>query len=333
MTISGTGAHVLVFPYPAQGHMIPLLDLTHQLATRGLTVTILVTPKNLNLLSPLLSFNHPSIKTLVLPFPSHPSIPDGVENSKDLPANLFITMMHALGELYSPLLNWFKNHPSPPVAIISDMFLGWTNKLACELGIHRLVFSPSGAKALSVIYSLWSEMPKLQNADDPTVVFTLQKIPNAPKYPWWQISPIYRRYVEGNPVSEFIRDGFLGNIGSWGLVINTFSVLERVYLDHLAKEMGSDRVWAVGPLLPPDDDSSGPTERVCEGAQTVPNSTELAKAVAESVGDNRVMRDRAMELSKAAVDSIKGGGSVKDLNGLVKHVGVLDVMKMRSMEM
>ncbi|KAJ0105096.1 hypothetical protein Patl1_18967 [Pistacia atlantica] len=437
--------------------MIPLLDLTHQLATRGLTVTILVTPKNLNLLSPLLSFNHPSIKTLVLPFPGHPSIPDGVENSKDLPANFFITMMHALGELYSPLLNWFKNHPSPPVAIISDMFLGWTNKLACELGIHRLVFSPSGAK----------------NADDPTEVLTLQKIPNAPKYPWWQISQIYRRYVEGNPVSEFIRDGFLGNIGSWGLVINTFSELERVYLDHLAKEMGSDRVWAVGPLLPPDDDSSGPTERggsssvsvddvlswldtcsdwkvvyvcfgsqavltndqmeelafgleksrvnfiwsvkeptkgyvegkygmiplgfedrvagrgfvikghravgaflthcgwnsvleglvagvvmlawpmgadqfvnaellvdelkvgtrVCEGAQTVPNSTELAKAVAESVGENRVMRDRAMELSKAAVDAIKGGGSVKDLNGLVKHVGVLDVMKMRSMEM
>lgn len=390
-------------------------------------------------------------------------------------------MIHALGELYSPLLKWFRNHPSPPVAIISDMFLGWTNKLATELNIRRLVFSPSGAKALSIIYYLWREMPKLQNVDDPAEVFTLQKIPNAPKFPLWQISPIYRSYVEGDPVSEFIKEGFLADVGSWGLVVNSFSDLERVYLDHLVEEMGCERVWAVGPLLPPDDDSSGPTERggsssvsvddvlswldrchdrkvvyvcfgsqavltnqqmeelalgldksqvnfiwsvkgitkghvegiygtippgfedrvagrgfiirgwasqvsilshravgaflthcgwnsvieglvsgvvmlawpmradqfanaellvdelkvgirVCEGAQTVPNSSELAKAVAESVGENRVMRERAMELSKAAFEAIKGGGSAKDLGGLVKHVSGLEVMKIRSME-
>ncbi|KAL2465633.1 UDP-glycosyltransferase 89B2-like [Abeliophyllum distichum] len=53
--MSESGAHVLIFPYPAQGHMIPLLDFTRHLATAGLTITILVTPKNLPLLNPLLS--------------------------------------------------------------------------------------------------------------------------------------------------------------------------------------------------------------------------------------------------------------------------------------
>ncbi|KAK9934901.1 hypothetical protein M0R45_022030 [Rubus argutus] len=71
--------HILVYPYPAQGHMLPLLDLTNQLALGGLTITIVVTPKNLPMLTPLLS-THPSIQTLVLPFPAHPKIPPGVEN-------------------------------------------------------------------------------------------------------------------------------------------------------------------------------------------------------------------------------------------------------------
>ncbi|KAJ0830731.1 hypothetical protein HanPSC8_Chr15g0658771 [Helianthus annuus] len=67
-------SHILVFPYPAQGHMLALLDLTHHLATNGLTITILVTPKNLPILSPLLS-SSPNIQTLVLPFPPHPTLP------------------------------------------------------------------------------------------------------------------------------------------------------------------------------------------------------------------------------------------------------------------
>ncbi|CAK7323180.1 unnamed protein product [Dovyalis caffra] len=259
MTILSTGAHVLVFPFPAQGHMIPLLDLADQLVTRGLTITILVTPKNLPLLNALLSKN-PTIKTLVLPFPNHPAIPFGIENAKDLPPNIgSITMIHALGELYQPLLSWFKSHLSPPVAIISDMFLGWTHHLSCQLGVRRFVFSPSGAMALATMYSLWRDMPKAPK--DQNQLFSFSKIPSCPKYPWWQISPLYRSYVEGDPVSEFTKEGMLANIASWGLVVNSSTSLEGTYLDHFRKELGHDRVYAVGPILPVRNDKSGPIER------------------------------------------------------------------------
>lgn len=61
---------------------------------------------------------------------------------------------------------------------------------------------------------------------------------------------------------EFIKDGLLADVESWGLVVNSFSELEAVYLEHLRQEMGHDRVWAVGPLLPHDDgDSHGPKQR------------------------------------------------------------------------
>lgn len=154
-----------------------------------------------------------------------------------------------LGGLHAPLKNWFSSHPSPPTVIISDMFLGWTNRLAIEHGIKRIVFSPSGAMSSCVISSLWREFPS-PGEEGMNGVITFPNIPNSPKYPWWQISGTFRAHVEGDLISEFVKDGFLENMASWGLVVNTFNELERAYLDHLRKELGHDRVWAVGPLLP-----------------------------------------------------------------------------------
>lgn len=255
----GSGSHILVFPYPAQGHMIPLLDLAHHLATRGLTITIVVTPKNHPPLTPLLSLHSYSIRPLILNFPKHPSIPSGVENHKDLPQKSFHLMIHAMEGLYNPLLEWWTNQDSPPVAIISDMFLGWTKRLATQVGVPGLVFSPSGAMALSVMYSIWRNQP--QKPADDCVPVTFSNMPNSPSYPWWQVSPFYRRYLGGDPDMESIKESFLSDVASWGLVVNTFMELEGVYLDFLKKDLGHNRVWAVGPLLPSDDEKSGPNKR------------------------------------------------------------------------
>ncbi|KAF5181315.1 Udp-glycosyltransferase 89b2 [Thalictrum thalictroides] len=246
-----TGAHILVFPYPAQGHMIPLLDLTHQLALRGLTITILVTPKNLPILTPLLSTHPNSIQTLVLPFPSHPSIPSGVENTKDLPNGSFIAMMRAMSQLSNPIIHWFQSHSSPPIAILSDMFLGLTNQLASQLGIKHLVFSPSGALTLSMSNSLWTDFPK--NPNDENALVEFPNVPNSPKFPWFQLSASFRKYVQGDPNSEFLKNVMQGNMSCWAIVCNSFSELESVYLNHLKKDIGDERVFAVGPLLPPQD--------------------------------------------------------------------------------
>ncbi|XP_052176172.1 UDP-glycosyltransferase 89B2-like [Diospyros lotus] len=474
---SGGGGHLLVFPYPAPGHMTPLLHLTHQLASRGFTISILVTPKNLPLLNPLLS-KHPSlVHPLVLPFPPHPALPAGVENVKDLPPTAFPALMHSMHQLYTPILHWFRSHSSPPTFIISDMFLWWTQKLADDLSIRRFMFSSSGFMAMDIIYSLRRHPPKGGGPDDPDHLIAISEVPSSPVYPWWQLQFLYSTgsYVEGDPVSEFLKHGVLANNSSWGMIFNSFSGLERVYLEHLKEQVGHDRVWAVGPLLPPvaplasnikksdgldytdaDDilswldkcedqsvvyvcfgtqsvlnpnqmaaiasglEESGakfiwrvkemnvgmvpqgfedrvagsgrgliakgwapqtmilrhravgaflthcgwnsvlegimggvpmlawPMEgeqflnakllveelkvasRVCEGAQTVPDSGELAQLVAKSVGANRdenvkAMHVRAMQLGKAASDSIKeGGGSCQDLDGLAAHILLQD---------
>ncbi|KAF2282924.1 hypothetical protein GH714_043241 [Hevea brasiliensis] len=175
--------------------------------------------------------------------------------------------MRSLRQQHYPiLLNWFQSHPSPPFAIISDFFLGWTHQLACQLAIPRLVFSPSGAFAFSVTTSLWRNQPQTENPNNVD----------------------FRTSKEGDPDREFFRDCFLANFESWGVVINSFVELERVHIEHLKGNsgIGSDRVWSVGPLLLHDDGGSiGSLSR--GGSSSVPCQQVITWL--EEKGDNSVV--------------------------------------------
>ncbi|GMQ11045.1 hypothetical protein CsSME_00053813 [Camellia sinensis var. sinensis] len=63
-----------------------------------------------------------------------------------MPPNGFGAMMSAMGKLYNPLLNWFQNHPSPPVAIISDMLWG---------GCTTSLASSASAASYSLLVVRW----------------------------------------------------------------------------------------------------------------------------------------------------------------------------------
>lgn len=141
------------------------------------------------------------------------------------------------------------------------MFCGWTQHVASQLNIRRLVFSPSGAFAFSIMCFNWKHLPSRVNPNDENEVVLYHKIPNSPKYPWWQVSPIYRSYIPGDPDSEKLKDLFLCNSQSYGIIVNTFAEFEKPYLDYLKTELGHDRVWAVGPLLPVDQSSTMALQR------------------------------------------------------------------------
>ncbi|KAL6324763.1 hypothetical protein AAG906_018290 [Vitis piasezkii] len=238
-----TPIHILVFPYAAQGHMLPLLDLAHQLLLTypNLTLTLVVTPKNLPFLNPLLSAHPTCVKTLVLEFPHHPSLPPGVENVKDIGIHGNVPIINALAKLHNPIFHWFNSHASPPVAIISDFFLGWTHHLAHQLRIPRITFYSSGAFLSSVSDHLWL------NADTalslPVVSFP--QLPNTPSFRAEHLPSICRLYRGSDPDWAFL-----------GRVFNTFDALEGEYLNHLRTQMGHHRVWGVGPLNLPSGSGS-----------------------------------------------------------------------------
>ncbi|XP_073131525.1 flavonol 3-O-glucosyltransferase UGT89B1-like [Henckelia pumila] len=243
---SKNGAHVLVFPYPAQGHMLPLLDLTHQLSRRNLSITILITPGNLPILAPLLSAN-PSIQTLILPFPNSPLIPQGVENVKDLGDGGNIPMINALSKLEGPIIQWFGSQSNPPVAILSDFFLGWTYYLSCKLQIPRITFYCSGAIFAAVSDHLWGGSDAVKRG----LEVKFQDLPGSPCLAWEELPTLFRRYKElqvTNSNFQFVKNSMIANTLSWGLVFNSLVALEGEFLDYLREKMGHPRVYTVGPL-------------------------------------------------------------------------------------
>ncbi|TXG70902.1 hypothetical protein EZV62_005837 [Acer yangbiense] len=276
--------HILLYPFPDSGHIIPLLDLTRLLLTRGLTVTVSVTSENLPLLDPLLSRHASSLVPLLLPFP-------------DTQSNRRRTLYRDLH--YPFLLQWFKSHTSPPVVIVSDFFFGWTHQLACQVGVPRVVFSPSGAIGLSIFFTLWKDLPKVDDPSDVNSLLSIPNFPNCPVLPWYQVPQLYRMFKEGDPDWEFQRNGSLDNIASWGIVLNTSTCLEQVYIDHIKKQVGHDRVWAVGPVLPTHSarhtDHGGPSSVPCHELITWLDARKEGSVVYVSFGSRVVLTSKQMD--------------------------------------
>ncbi|KAF0906293.1 hypothetical protein E2562_009665 [Oryza meyeriana var. granulata] len=243
---------VLVVPYPAQGHMLPLLDLVALLAARGLALTVAVTPGNIPLLAPLLASCPPSsVATVTLPFPSSASelLPAGCgENTKDLPGHLFRPFMAALAALREPLLAWCKAQRHRVTAVVSDMFTGWTQPLAAELSVPHVTFSSSGAHYLAVSHSLWRCLPRRRCLDDADEVVSFPDVPGSPSFPWHHLSWLFRMYAAGDEVSDAIRQFFLWNLESSCFVANSFMAIEAAYVERPLPDLMEKKVFAVGPL-------------------------------------------------------------------------------------
>ncbi|KAJ0564090.1 putative trans-zeatin O-beta-D-glucosyltransferase [Helianthus annuus] len=67
--MASTPLHVLLFPFMAKGHTIPILDLARLLLRRNATVTLFTTPANRQYVSASLSDTPTTIITL--PFPDN----------------------------------------------------------------------------------------------------------------------------------------------------------------------------------------------------------------------------------------------------------------------
>uniref|UniRef100_A0A0D3CPY9 Glycosyltransferase n=1 Tax=Brassica oleracea var. oleracea TaxID=109376 RepID=A0A0D3CPY9_BRAOL len=217
--------HIMVFPYPAQGHLLPLLDLTHQLCLHGdIAVSIIVKPKNLPYLSPLLTA-HPSAVSAVT-FPSLRVL------------HSLLALKTSKTSLREPIVNWLSSHPNPPVAIISDFFLGWTK----DLGIPRFAFFNSGAFLASILH-FFSDKLHLFESTEPVCLSDL------PRSPVFKIEHLPSLVPQSPSLQdlESQRDTMM-NFSSYGFVFNSCQCLEGEYLDYVKLKTDHTRVFGVGPL-------------------------------------------------------------------------------------
>ncbi|KAJ6305851.1 hypothetical protein OIU78_021219 [Salix suchowensis] len=216
--------HVLIFPFMAQGHTLPLLDLSRALASRGTGVTIITTPAN----APFIlskSSTHTAISLSIIPFPKVEELPEGCENVNHLPSpDLFVPFINAAKQLKQPF---------------EDLI-----HVAC-FDIPRIVFSGMGVlpSVLERIVSLHvpciSSLLHSEPINLPLVPFPLNKT-DFPDFVW--------RGDDKHPILPIVSEIGQAEHNSWGYVVNSFEELEGDHVAAFENQKGT-KAWLVGPLL------------------------------------------------------------------------------------
>lgn len=142
--------HVLIIPYIAQGHVIPLLELAQCLIEHGTKVTFVNTEINHKLIMKTSeSDSFGSLMHMV-------SIPDGMEPWED--RNNFVRSVEAMnqfmpGKLEKLIETVNETDDDKISCVIADMGMPWAIHVAERLRIRRVTFWSAPAAALSVLLS------------------------------------------------------------------------------------------------------------------------------------------------------------------------------------
>lgn len=142
--------HVVALPYPAQGHVIPLLELSQCLVKHGFRVTFVNTEFNHKRVLNALAEKHAIGDQIHLV-----SIPDGLEldeNRNDL-GKLSEAMLRVMpGKLEKLIADINLAEDDKVTCLIADGSAAWAIELAEKMKIKRVAFWPpaAGLVALSL---------------------------------------------------------------------------------------------------------------------------------------------------------------------------------------
>ncbi|KAJ9184140.1 hypothetical protein P3X46_007911 [Hevea brasiliensis] len=242
--------HVVIFPFMAQGHILPLLDLSKALSRQHIKVSIITTPGNAKSILNYIS-SYPHVYLIEIPFPTIDGLPKGCENTSQLPSMEFhlpfVNVTKQLRKPFQNILETMLESQTPPLCVISDFFLGWTLAVCRELGVPRLVFHGMGVLSMAIIKSVWVHQPHLKAKS----VFDPLNLPGM-KLPFTLTSADLPETINiqnhDDPFSQLIEEVGEADANSWGVVVNSFEELERSHIPCFESFYNGAKAWCVGPL-------------------------------------------------------------------------------------
>ncbi|KAK6117423.1 hypothetical protein DH2020_048832 [Rehmannia glutinosa] len=140
--------HVLAIPYPAQGHVIPMMEVAQCLANNSVKVTFVNTEFNHRRV--MKSFPQTGYKHELL---SLVSVPDGLESSEDRNdhGKLAEAMAKVMPGKLEALIEEIKGTQSDEVTcVLTDFFMAGALQLAEKFCIKRAAFLPASVAMLAL---------------------------------------------------------------------------------------------------------------------------------------------------------------------------------------
>ncbi|KAM3695713.1 hypothetical protein ACB098_07G154200 [Castanea mollissima] len=241
--------NIVMFPFMAPGHLNPFMALARLLERKeGYIVTIVNTPLNIQRLRPSLP-SKTNIRLAEIPFHvTNYGLPPGVENTHTLTAELTCRLLEASENLESPfksfLINITEQDGRVRACIISDMFLGWTVKVANELGIYHAVFIAGAGYSMAIYFSLSLNEHQSQTDDQE---FSLPDFPEASKIQQSQLGNDLRLSDSTNALWIFWTRQFSHCFCSDAVLLNTMEGLGDIGVKYFRRKMGGKPVCMIGP--------------------------------------------------------------------------------------
>ncbi|KAL3628431.1 hypothetical protein CASFOL_027477 [Castilleja foliolosa] len=263
MATQENSLHFVLFPFMAQGHMIPMIDIARLLSKRDIIVTILLTPYNHNRFKPVIDrsitsglsihISHLKISTL------ETGLPEGCENA-DMTSSFddtikFIKAMFMLEHQVEQILEGLK----PSVCcLISDMLYPWTANIAAKLRIPRLVFHGTSCFSLLFMHIIGLSKAFEDIVASETEYFVVPYFPDR-----IEITKAQIKIASSQNPYEFAKmweQMEEANKKAFGTVANTFEELEPAYIEGYEKAKGQ-KVWCIGPVSVCNEDELDKAER------------------------------------------------------------------------
>ncbi|XP_028757166.1 UDP-glycosyltransferase 92A1-like [Neltuma alba] len=242
---------IVLFPFMAQGHIIPFLALALQLErSTNNTITVVNTPFNIQKLRASLP-PHSSLNLLEIPFhASDHGLPPNTENTDAVPYSLVIRLLEASTSLRPAFKLLLQNlldsqHHRRPLCVIADIFFGWTAGVAKEVGAFHVIFSASGGHGMACYYSLWFHLPRRNGQCDE---FSLPDFPEAGHIHKTQLPTNISEADGSDAWSLFQRKNLSGWADSDGILFNTLEEIDSGGLHYFTRKLGLP-VWAIGPVV------------------------------------------------------------------------------------
>lgn len=211
---NNNNVHVLVLPYPAQGHISPLIQFAKRLVSKSIKTTFATT--------------HYTVKSITAPNIAVEPISDGFDESGFSQAKnveLFLNSFKTNGsKTLSHLIEKHEKTTTPITCIVYDSFLPWALDVAKQHGIYGAAFFTNSAAVCNIfcrIHRGLLEIPVEVNDDSPLFV------PGIPPL-YCRDLPSFLRFPQSYPAYMAMKLNQFSNLNQadW-MFINTFEALEE----------------------------------------------------------------------------------------------------------
>lgn len=225
--------HVIVIPYPSQGHINPLLQFAKHLASKGVKATLATT--------------HYTLASICAPNVNVEPISDGFDQggySQAKNEDLYLKSFKSNGsKTLSQLIEKFKNSGSQVNCVVYDSFLPWALDVAKQHGIFGASFFTNSAAVCAIFGRIHLGLITLPVKKEDTPLL----VPGLPALNFPDL-PTFLKFPKSYPAYLAMKLNQFSNLDMADWVFgNTFEELEG----EAAK--GISELWPgtlIGPMVP-----------------------------------------------------------------------------------